>query len=56
VQTAKIALGATNPAEQLGACLVIVELWLPHLRDAYQAFFNAVLDPAVAAKVGFVGG
>jgi hypothetical protein len=56
VQTAKIALGATNPAEQLGACLVIVELWLPHLRDAYQAFFNAVLDPAVAAKVGFFGG
>jgi hypothetical protein len=52
LQSAKIAMSATSPIEQFCACLIIIELWLPHLRERYQAFMRAVLDCAVAKKIG----
>ncbi|MBU3672170.1 MAG: glycosyltransferase family 2 protein [Sinobacteraceae bacterium] len=56
LQTAKIALSAQQPAEQLSACIVILEMWLPQLREPYQNFFDNVLDPAIAKAVGLAGG
>jgi hypothetical protein len=55
LQTAKIALAATNPADQLIACLVIIELWLPQLREPYHKFFSEVLGPDLAKRAGLTG-
>jgi glycosyltransferase involved in cell wall biosynthesis len=55
LQTAKIVLAAQQPVEQLAACVVVMETWLPQLRDPYHNFFNAVLDPAIAKAVGLAG-
>jgi hypothetical protein len=54
LKTARIALVATNQIEQLAACLVIIELWVPSLREPYQKFFNEVLGAEMAKRVGLV--
>jgi hypothetical protein len=55
LRAAKIALAAQQPAEQLSACIVIIETCLPQLREPYQKFFDAVLDPEIARAVGLAG-
>jgi hypothetical protein len=45
--TKKIALDARHPLEQLTVCLSIIDLWVPTLREPYQIFLNAVLDPVI---------
>ena len=52
LKSAKIAMSATSPIEQFCACLIIIELWLPHLRERYQQFMRTVLDGGVAKKIG----
>lgn len=54
LKTARIALVATNQLEQLAACLMIIELWVPSLREPYQKFFNEVLGPEMANRTGLV--
>jgi hypothetical protein len=54
-RTAELALIATNPIEQLVACVMIIEFWLPSLREPYQRFFNEVLDVEMAKRAGLVG-
>jgi hypothetical protein len=50
--TAKIALDARHPLDQLTACLSIINLWVPTLREPYQIFLDTVLDPAIGKSVG----
>jgi len=50
--TAKIALDARHPLEQLTACLSIIDLWVPTLREPYQIFLDTVLDPAIGKSAG----
>ena len=54
LKTARIALVATNEIEQLAACLMIIELWVPSLREPYQKFINEVLGPEMANRTGLV--
>jgi hypothetical protein len=54
LRTSRIALVATNPIEQLVACLMIIELWVPSLRELYQKFFNEVLGPEMVNRTGLV--
>ena len=55
IHTAKIALAAATPTHQLAACLTIIELWFPQLRESYEKFISEVLDANLAQQAGLLG-